>query len=459
MSDQNLFTEFEAVSAKAWKQKIQVDLKGADYNDTLIWESPEGIHIKPFYHSDDLEGKFLVPPKASKKWSIVQFLNARDANKTNLKAREALDKGAEGLFLTIADSKIDPSALLAHIDLETVPIYFQFQFLALDYLKSVIDLANEKEVKFHLNIDIIGNLARTGNWFHNMDKDHKILKETLRYSQNFTGVSVAGVGMDLYQNAGGNSVQQLAYGLAHAHEYLNWARDEENLPICFHITVGGNYFMEIAKIRAFQLLWKTLSSEYSHAGEGHILTQPSKRNKTLYDYNVNMLRTTTECMSAILGGADAVCNLPYDALFHHENPFGERISRNQLLILKRESYFEKVANPADGSYYIEELTRQLAEKALALFKSIEKGGGFLKQLKNHTLQKKIKESAQREQQRFSEGQEVLVGTNKYRNAEDRMQGQLDRSPFRKMQKRKTLLEPILERRLAADVEQKRLRDE
>src|SRR5690606_18492572 len=159
---------------------------------------------------------------------------------------------------------------------------------------------------------------------------------------------------------------------------------------------------------------------------------PTKRNKTLYDYNVNLLRTTTECMSAILGGADAVANLPYDALYHKSNEFGERISRNQLLIMKHESYLDKVGNAADGSYYIESLNSQSAEKALVLFEEIEANGGFIKQLGDGTIQRKIRESAEKEQQLFDDGKEVLLGTNKHPNKTDRMAHELELYPFVKI---------------------------
>jgi len=157
-------------------------------------------------------------------------------------------------------------------------------------------------------------------------------------------------------------VQQLAYTLAHANEYFNRLPNLAT-PITIEVAVGTHYFFEIAKLRALRLLFNTLAAEYNHPFDCHIIATPTKRNKTLYDYNVNMLRTTTECMSAILGGANTVANVPYDALYHKDNEFGDRIARNQLLILKHESYFDKVGNPADGAYYIESITQQLAEKA------------------------------------------------------------------------------------------------
>jgi methylmalonyl-CoA mutase len=174
---------------------------------------------------------------------------------------------------------------------------------------------------------------------------------------------------------------------------------------------------------------------------------------------MNMLRTTTECMSAILGGANWVNNLAYDEIFHKRNEFGERISRNQLLILKQESYFDKVLNPVDGTYYIESLTKELAEKALAIFKTIEAGKGFIHQLFEGKIQKKIKESAEREQAKVNAGEFKLVGLNTYENLEDQMSQNLELFPFLKQQQRKTLIEPILEKRLAEPIEKERLEKE
>jgi methylmalonyl-CoA mutase len=251
--------------------------------------------------------------------------------------------------------------------------------------------------------------------------------------------------------------------MAHANEYLNHLEQSKSgvhlKSMAFKVAVGGNYFFEIAKLRALRVLWENLVSVYDMKLDCHIVVYPSKRNKTLYDYNVNMLRTTTECMSAVLGGANTVINMPYDALYHKSNDFGERIAMNQLLLLKEESYFDKVSNASDGSYYIKSLTEQLAEKSLELLKSIEKGGGFLKQLKEHTIQGKIKEAANKQQERFNEQKEVLVGTNKFQNETDTMKENLELYPFVKTNARKTLIVPIIEKRLAETAEQNRLKDE
>ena len=172
-----------------------------------------------------------------------------------------------------------------------------------------------------------------------------------------------------------------------------------------------------------------------------------------------MLRTTSECMSAILGGADTVCNLSYDALYHKDNEFAERIARNQLVLLKEESYFGETAHATDGAYYIESLTQQLAEKALALFKQIEASGGFLDSLYKGKIQQKIKDSASKEQALFNEGQTILVGTNTFENPNDRMKNDMELYPFLKKCSEKTQIVPIIEKRWAEELEQKRLDDE
>lgn len=464
MTKTSLFDGFEEVTAKAWKQKIQFDLKGADYNDTLLWESPEGIVVKPFYNAEDFDGQVGIPAKKKEGWRIGQHIYCGDAEKSNAKALNVLDRGAESLVFRIPSETCDIAALLKDIDLLKTPFHFYFDFLSLDFINKILKTVGRSASEVYLHLDPIGQLARSGNWFVNANQDLATLKEIVQQNSLLDNVDCISVDVSLYQNAGANMVQQLAYAMAHANEYLNaldsGLGNSKALPkFSFKMAVGSNYFFEIAKIRAFRILWDSLSASYGGDGSCHILAVPSRRNKTLYDYNTNMLRTTTECMSAILGGADTVYNLAYDCLYHKDNEFGERLARNQLLILKEESYFDKVGNPADGAYYIENITTQLAKKALELFKSIEKAGGLLKQLKDHTIQRKIKESAHKEQLLFDGQTEVLIGTNKYQNAADKMKGDLELYPFLKTNPTKTFIEPILAKRLSEEIEQKRLDDE
>lgn len=461
MSKTDLFDEFPDVSAKQWKQKIQFDLKGADYNDALVWESLEGINVKPFYNTEDIQNISTFSLPKGHDWSVGQSVYVGDAEKANKKALDVLQKGVESLILTIPTEETDFETLFSNINLEGMELYFNFEFLAVEPIQKLVQFLSNKKAKAHFGIDIIGHLAKDGNWHHNLDKDHELLTEIM--SLGTKDISILGVDMSLYQNSGANMVQQLAYGLAHANEYLNHFTSssavEKSFPITFKVAVGGNYFFEIAKIKALRWLWNSLASEYGIKTPCSILAVPSIRNKTLYDYNVNMLRTTSECMSAVLGGADTVCNLAYDALYHKDNEFGERIARNQLLLLKEESYFNEASQIAEGSYYIESLTNQLAEKALALFKQIEASGGFLEALKKGTIQQKIKESTEKEQQLFDEGTLVSLGTNKYQNSQDQMKNDLELYPFVKTKPRKTIITPIIEKRLAEAVEQKRIKNE
>ncbi len=443
----NLFEEFQPISAKQWKQKIQFDLKGADYNEALVWQSLEGIDVRPFYHADD--DIQAAPVQMPRSWCICQKIQVQDANAANQKAIDALKRGAQELLFVITDQQVQAEALLQGI--QDTTIHIETQFLSTDYVEKLQQVLESKGATLVLHTDIIGNLARSGNWFFNNEKDHEILKEILELHDK----SIA-VDLSLYQNAGANMAQQLAYALAHANEYLNFGYRNA---IAFNVSMGSNYFFEIAKLRALRWLWDTLAKEYHIAEDCHIVAIPSKRNKTLYDYNANLLRTTTEYMSAILGGADTICPLRYDAVYHKDNEFGSRIARNQLLVLKQESYFDKVSNPADGAYYIESLTKQLAEKALVIFKETEARGGLVSQLKKGTLQRKTKESAKKEQEAFNRAEKVLIGTNKYQNREDRMSNHLEADPFAIKRETRTTIEPIIPRRLSESLEEQRLKEE
>ena len=445
-----LFSEFEGTTPAAWKQKIQVDLKGADYNETLLWTTNEGITVKPFYTKEDrTHQKVNISKEAFK---ICQTIIISDEKKANSLALDALKRGATAIQF-VAKRKFDHAILLDKIDFKSIHIYFKFEFLDDDFITKISKHINANNCFFQ--IDILGSLAEVGNWFVNLKEDHLKLENIVKSVEN--SISVSG---DLYQNAGANMVQQLAYSLAHANEYLNHFGAENADKIHFQFSVGSNYFHEIAKLRAFRILWKSLLNEYNVSGiEAHLFVQPSTRNKTLYDYNVNMLRTTSECMSAILGGSNTISNISYDEIYAENNEFGERISRNQLLILQQESGFNNAQNIAEGTYYIESLTDQMAEKALIIFKQIEKGGGFLKQLKEGNIQRKLKENSSKEDEQFYKNELVLLGTNLQANKENLMKGNLELDPFIKQRNIKTLFPPIIRKRLSENLEKQRLKEE
>ena len=441
----SLFDEFEKTTPAAWKQKIQVDLKGEDYNESLLWKTNEGIVVKPFYTLEDRRNQRPIPSKEG--FNICQTIFIDQEKIANSLALKALKRGANSILFK-ANSIFDYKKLLADIDIKSVFLHFHFSFLDADFQTEVAHYINSKKTYFQT--DIIGNLAETGNWFLNLKEDFNTLDTIQKKAENCIVVSA-----DLYQNTGATITQQLAYSLAHANEYLNQFGGDVAKKIHFSFSVGSNYFFEIAKLRAFRILWSALLEEYEVSNlNAHLFVQPSHRNKTLYDYNVNLLRTTSECMSAILGGANTIANISYDTIYQKSNEFGERIARNQLLILQQESSLSKAQNIADGCYYIESITQQLAENALVLFKQIEKNGGFLKQLKTGTIQKKINNSANKE-----EKETRLLGTNFQVNSNDRMQENIKLYPFVKTRNIKTLITPLTRKRISEPLEKERLLSE
>ncbi|WP_438969013.1 methylmalonyl-CoA mutase subunit beta [Nonlabens sp.] len=448
-----LFKDFDPVSETQWKQKIQMDLKGADYNETLLTATREGIHIKPIYHNDTAS-RVNIPNRSTQTndWYISQKVYAGNAVAANKKAHDILSRGGEGIIFTIPSKEIEPVVLLK--GLPKVGIQIHPQFFDLEYIKTVHEIAP----KAYVHLDILHQLVSDGNWFKNKDQDHKNLDHFINdFDGYFSNISV---NTSIYQEAGATVTQELAYFTAHLNEYLNHLNEAGNLTafakaekrINIDTTIGNNYFFEIAKYRAYRILTKTLGDVYEINLGCYITATPSLRNKSLMDYNVNMLRTTTECMSAILGGADTLCNIPYDTFFNKENEFGDRIARNQLRILKDEAYLNKVGNAADGSYYIDSITQQLVEKALGIFKDIENAGGFVQSLFDGTIQRKIKESAQQEQEDFNSGKRVLIGANKHVNADLPLQKEYEILPFVKVNPRKTLVQPIVPKRITEELE-------
>ncbi|QVY67302.1 methylmalonyl-CoA mutase subunit beta [Polaribacter sp. Q13] len=445
-----LFDNFLKTTPAAWKNKIQVDLRGADYNDTLLWRTQEGIVVKPFYTAEDRTNLKIENPKTE--FNICETIFIDDEKIANSLAINALKRGANSIQF-IAKKTFDYRKLLGNINVKSVFIYFKFSFLDDSFQLEISKFINSDKTYFQT--DIIGNLAETGNWFFNLKEDFIKLERIQRNTTNSIAVSA-----DLYQNCGATITQQLAYTLAHANEYLNKYGSNVAKKITFSFSVGSNYFFEIAKLKAFRILWSLVIKEYEAEDlEAHLFVQPSLRNKTIYDYNVNLLRTTSECMSAILGGANTISNVSYDAIFHKSNEFGNRISRNQLLIFQQESSLQKGKNVAEGSYYIESITEQLAENALTLFKQIEKSGGFLKQLKSGIIQKKIKESAKKEENGFLEKEVILLGTNSLQNKEEKMQQALELYPFVKQRNIKTIVSPLTRNRLSESLEKERLNAE
>jgi methylmalonyl-CoA mutase len=412
-----LFSDFKSSTAQDWKNQIVKDLKGVDF-EKLIWRNANnnGFDINPFYTSEDIqtENKSLFTNPG---WDICEQITVTNEEQANVRALKALEGGASGLSFYIL-KKIDTKALLKGISLEH--IYTQF-FISNDALHVLDDLKDnygkinphDGKLKCFINIDPLSLFAFYGEWHADETKDISVLKQLVHIPVNIS----------LYQEAGANTITELACGLSHANEYFNYLSNQKALKdktLHFIFSIGSDFYTEIAKLRAFKKLLAMLQEEYNTHFETHIHAQTSQQNKSNLDSYNNMLRTTTEAMSAIIGGCNSLCVLPYDETFSEASEFSSRIARNQQHILKEESYLHHTADMAAGSYYIETLTDEIAAKVWDEFKNIESKGGFIACLKSNYIQDTIKQQADVLIQQFKEEKTVLVGVNKYQNAKEQL---------------------------------------
>ncbi|MFV0180813.1 methylmalonyl-CoA mutase family protein [Empedobacter falsenii] len=421
-----LFQDFDTISEKEWKNKVQVELKGLEYNETLVWGTNDQINVKPLYTKDDVDYSTIQPlPKSSKDWKIISKYTG---NK---------NQDYSFLYGYLINQKEANSTL-------DLPNYLDLfiQYDGSSALKSLEKLPNLK----YLDIDPYGYLAQNGLWQNDSENATKeLIKEALALENFEKVISIQG---DIYQNAGANHVQQIAITLAHAIEYLeNFGADVAD-KIYFKFAVGSNYFFEVAKLRAFRFLWKMILDQYNKESEAFVFTSTSDRNKSKLDIYNNVIRSTVEASSAIFGSSDAVFVGAYDEL-NNESDFGLELAAKQQLLLQKESYLNQFADPAAGSFYIETLTNQMAENALELFKTIQTAGGFIKALQSETIQDFIYTSAKKEQKDFDEQIIKLIGVNKFRNPSD----VIEKMPKEKIVK-PALFIPIVPTRLAEKEENK-----
>ncbi|MBK7667699.1 MAG: methylmalonyl-CoA mutase [Sphingobacteriaceae bacterium] len=407
---EKLFSEFNGLTSAQWKEQIVKDLKGVDFNQ-LVWKTHNGFDVNPFYTAEDLK-ETKQPLFTNSDWDICEQIMVADEKEANQRALKALEGGASGLSFFI-NKKINTTVLLKDISLKH--IYSQFNISndalhVLDDLKEFYGKVNEHDgkVKCFVNIDPLHLLAFYGEWHEDEAKDLSVLNKLQHIPVN------AG----LYEDAGASTVNELAIGLAHANEYFNYLSEQKNLKdksLHFSFSVAPDFFTEIAKFRAFRKLIGLLQEQYNISFPIHIHAQTTMADKSSMDIYNNMLRTTTEAMSAVIGGANSLSVLPYNEGFEEGSEFSSRIAINQQHILKDESYLNKVADISAGSYYIESVTDSIAEKAWEQFKVIESKGGFIACLKNNFIQDLISQGASSLQQEFNEGKLVLVGVNKYEN--------------------------------------------
>jgi len=439
---ENLFQEFDPVSRDQWIDKVHADLKGADFNKRLVWRTMEGFEIQPFYMKEDLKeldylkkyhnGALNADNQESgpRYWTNIERITVRSEEEANKEAHQALHMGVDGIEFDFDPFNGIPSisSLLSNIMPNIAAIGFSnvsnpSTFLN-DYFTSEKDQNNlsPADLLGYMNHDPLRKLSLTGQidpaCWDEMDELLKSCQEV----EEFKPITVNG---SQFLNAGGNAVQEIAFVLNMAIDYIdrlsekNWSAESIINNMRISMGVGTNYFMEIAKLRALRILFNQIAKTYGYkkyqSEDLKIHCQSSVWTKTVYDPYVNMLRNTTEAMSAVLGGCNSLTIEPFDATYSVPSSSSKRISRNISNLLKEESYFDKVVDPAAGSYYIEMLTDKLVNQSWELFKEIEAMGGFINAFENEIISEKIKAVRDKKLDLTSKRREIFVGTNQYPN--------------------------------------------
>lgn len=424
----NLFEDFKPVSHQDWIDKINQDLKGKNFEETLVWKTDEGIDVQPFYNSSDLNNNnsqyfnFTTPNKLD--WEIREQIVIENIFSANISALNALKGGANSIqFNGVINNQAEMDSLLSNIMVDIIHIHFYnnqpqlTQDLFVNHLKKK-DLDKSK-INYSITYDFLGELLNHGNWVKTEEEDFKHLY-SIYGSSSLYSITVNGL---IYANAGATIVQELAFSLAQAIDYVDRLTNkgfnvEEVLNnISFQLGVNSNYFFEIAKIRALRILWQLIGKSYGleNLPSPYIHSQTTTYNIAAQDAQTNILRTTTEGMSAIIGGCNSLSISPYNYTFENPTDFSSRIARNIQIILKEEAFLNKVDDASKGSYYIENLTDELVSKSLTLFKEIESSGGFLENIKSDTIQDAIINVNTKKVNDFKEGKRTLLGVNIHLN--------------------------------------------
>lgn len=497
----NLLADFPPVSTEEWMKKIMEDLKGADFEKKLVWKTDESFNVQPFYrleNVDNLKTTELLPgkfpyvrgTKTDNEWFIRQDIKVENIKEANAKVLDILNNGINSLEFDLRGLEITPvliDNLLENINAECIELNFLVDTDNTSLLANIlteyfsVHQYNLKKLQGSIGFDPIGEMLQDGKKRskEQISEKAKIAVEAISKLHFYRIIGVNAVTLN---NAGAFITQELGNALAWGNQYLSMMIDAgvdislAAKKIKFNFGIGSNYFMEIAKFRAARLLWALIVDAYqpvcscednSNAKDGTCKCAPKMMihaettnfNKTIFDAHVNMLRTQTEAMSAVLGGIDSLTVLGYDNVFNAPNEFAERIARNQQLLLKEESHFDKVVDPAAGSYYIEILTKEIAQQAWKLFLEIENEGGFLEAIYTGKVQQAIKATANYRMKNISNRKEILVGTNQYPNFNETASEKLVNCPSCKKGNQSTEIEILPPVRAAIEFEFLRLATE
>ena len=449
-SKEKLFTDFTAPTAQEWRDKIEVDLKGADYQKKMVWRTNEGFSMEPFYRKEDVDKLPLVNAlpgefpfvrgnkKADNQWYVRQNIKVEDAKEANAKALDVLNRGVDSLGFRLPGSMVSAETietLLDGIYCDCVEISFRTcpkHVLELtDILLAYYDKKGYDKEKLvgGIGFDPIEKILTKGK-----DTTEKlaIAPQLVEKLKDYPGIRCVMVHSETLANSGAYVYQELGYALSWGKEYLEQLInagvdvDLAAKKIKFYMGIGGNYFMEIAKFRAARMLWAQIVKQYEPkcdcACKMVVNAATTTYNMTVFDSYVNMLRSQTETMSATLAGVHSVVVTPFDAPYEVPTDFAERIARNQQLLLKEECHFNKIVDVAGGSYFVEELTKAIAEQAWKLFLAVEEEGGFLAAALKGSIQNALNETDKARHANAGKRKEFLLGTNQFPNFTETSEG-------------------------------------
>lgn len=443
---EKLFAEFPPVSTEAWEAAIAVDLKGADYERKLVWRTNEGFNVRPYYRAENLEGletlnaaagefPYLRGVSGDNNWLTHQTIEVAAPAEANATALQMLNAGVDSLGFEIKDenfSEADLDVLLKDIYMPAVDLTFSGKKMphvaALVLAKAEKDGVSKDDTRVNFCIDpIVKHLSMKGDWCEKcggtkcFDKIADLVAKTKEYKH----VRVVTVSGNVFSDSGSTIVEELGFSLAVAHEYLvrmmehGLTIDEAARKLRFSFAVTSNYFMEMAKLRAARLLWANIVKAYEPekpcSCKMFVHARTSAWNQTVYDPYVNMLRGTTEAMSAAIAGVHSLEVLPFDHSYEAPSEFSYRIARNESLLLKHESHFDQVIDPAGGSYYIENLTKSIADEAWKLFLEVEEKGGYVEAFKAGFVVERVKASAAAKDKAVATRRQTILGSNQYPN--------------------------------------------
>ena len=469
-SKEKLFADFTAPTRQEWRDKIEVDLKGADYEKKMVWRTNEGFSMQPFYRKEDVDqlatvnalpGEFPYVrgnKKDNNQWFVRQNIEEVDAKTANAKALDILNKGVNSLgFHVPADqcNKEYLAALLDGICADCVELNFRTcqrhcvelaEALAAYFTEKGYDLA---KLQGSINFDPISKMLKKGKDTTPALAFAPALIAALAKLPQYRCINV---NADLLNNSGAYVYQELGYALAWGGEYLDELveagvpAEEAARRIKFNFGISGVYFMEIAKFRAARMLWAEIVKQYIApcnppvgdvktggcqtppaggpwgAAKMNVCATTSTYNLTLFDSYVNMLRTQTETMSAAIANVDSIVVTPFDVPYEQPTEFAERIARNQQLLLKEECHFDKLVDVSGGSYFVEELTVAIAQQAWKLFLAVEEEGGFLAAVKAGKIQEAINSTDAARHANVGKRKEFLLGTNQFPNFTEKSEG-------------------------------------